>query len=187
MMLSHRFLISGLAGAMLLLSGCSSMIGRKDMPAVIVPPAPQLPASPLAEEEKPKPEGQKVEQVGTASWYGPAHNGKETANGETFDQNQLTAAHPTLPLGTQATVTNLESGKSVNVTITDRGPYEHGRKIDLSRAAAQKIGMAKKGVAKVKIESRPRRKPTKKVARQTTKSHATPVATRTDLPTVSPQ
>lgn len=188
MMLSHRFLLgSGLAGAMLLLSACSSLIGRKDTPAALVPPAPQLPASPLAEEEKPKPEGQKVEQVGTASWYGPAHNGQETANGETFDQNQLTAAHPTLPLGTKATVTNLESGKSVNVTITDRGPYEQGRKIDLSRAAAQKIGMAKKGVAKVKIEARPRRKPTKKVARQTTKSHATPVATRTDLPTVYPQ
>jgi rare lipoprotein A (peptidoglycan hydrolase) len=188
MMFSQRLLLGGgLAGALLLLAGCSSLSGRKDTPTSLVPPAPQLSAAPLAAEETPKPEGQKGAQVGTASWYGPAYQGKETANGETFDQNQLTAAHPTLPLGTKATVTNLESGKSVNVTITDRGPYEQGRKIDLSRAAAQKIGMAKKGVATVKIEARPRRTPTQKVARQTTKRPATPVATRTDLPTGSPQ
>jgi rare lipoprotein A len=142
---------------------------------------------PQAKEEAPKPEGPKVEQVGEASWYGAAHQGKETASGDTFDQNQLTAAHPTLPLGTQAVVTNLETGKSVAVTINDRGPYVKGRKIDLSRAAAQKIGMVKQGVTKVKIESKSRRKPTKKVARRKTKSHMTPLATRTDTPTLSPQ
>jgi rare lipoprotein A len=92
-----------------------------------------------------------------------------------------------LPLGSEAVVTNLETGKSVAVTINDRGPYVKGRKIDLSRAAAQQIGMTKEGVAQVKIESRPRRKPTKKVARRRTKSHVTPVATRTDMPTLSPQ
>ena len=73
-------------------------------------------------EEVPKPEGPKVEQVGEASWYGAAQNGKETASGETFNQNKLTAAHPTLPLGSKAVVTNLETGKSVAVTINDRGP-----------------------------------------------------------------
>jgi rare lipoprotein A len=99
-----------------------------------------------------------VEQVGNASWYGPAQDGKETASGETFDPNELTAAHPTLPLGTKAVVTNLKTGKSVTVTINDRGPYVKGRKIDLSRVAAQQLGMGKKGVTKVKIESRPRPK-----------------------------
>jgi rare lipoprotein A len=92
-----------------------------------------------------------------------------------------------LPLGTKAVVTNLETGKSVAVTINDRGPSVKGRKIDLSRAAAQKIGMAKQGVAKVKIEARPCRKPTKEVARRRTKSRATPLATRADMPTLPPQ
>jgi rare lipoprotein A (peptidoglycan hydrolase) len=174
--------VCGIAGALLslLLPGCTRLLGRQE-----TPPPPVV--MPQAKEEAPKPEGPKVEQVGEASWYGAAHQGKETASGDTFDQNQLTAAHPTLPLGTQAVVTNLETGKSVAVTINDRGPYVKGRKIDLSRAAAQKIGMTKEGVAKVKIESRPRRKPTKKVARRRTKSQVTPLATRTDTPTLSPQ
>jgi peptidoglycan lytic transglycosylase len=174
--------VLGIAGALLplLLSSCTRSLGRKE---TLPPPV----VTPQAKEAAPKPAGPKVEQVGEASWYGPAHQGQETASGDTFDQNKLTAAHPTLPLGTKAVVTNLETGKSVAVTINDRGPYVKGRKIDLSRAAAQKLGMAKEGVAKVKIETRPRRKPIKKVARQTTKSRVTPVATRTDLPTVSPQ
>ena len=92
-----------------------------------------------------------------------------------------------MPLGAKAVVTNLETGKSVAVTINDRGPYVKGREIDLSRAAAQKIGMTKKGVAKVKIEAKPRRKPAKKVTRRRTKRRVTPVATRTDVPTVAPQ
>jgi len=174
--------VFGIGGALLslLLPGCTRLVGREE-----TPPPPVV--TPQAKEEAPKPEGPKVEQVGEASWYGAAQNGKETASGETFDQNKLTAAHPTLPLGTKAVVTNLETGKSVAVTINDRGPFVKGRKIDLSRAAAQKIGMTKEGVAKVKIETKPRRKSTKKVARQRTKSRVTPVATRTDMPTMSPQ
>lgn len=101
--------------------------------------------------------GSTVEQVGNASWYGPGFHGNETASGETFDQTKLTAAHRTLPFGTKAVVTNLETGKSVKVTINDRGPYVKGRKIDLSKAAAGKLGMSKTGVAKVKIESSRRR------------------------------
>jgi rare lipoprotein A len=136
--------------------------------------------------EVPNPEEPKVEQVGNASWYGPALDGKETASGETFDQKKLTAAHRTLPLGTKAVVTNLENGKSVEVTINDRGPYVKGRKIDLSHAAAQTIGMSKQGVTKVKIEAKPRRHATKK---RTTKSPEAPAATTsTDTPPVlSPQ
>jgi rare lipoprotein A len=94
-----------------------------------------------------------VEQTGEASYYGPGFHGKKTATGEKFDQNELTAAHPALPLGTKATVTNLENGNSVEVEINDRGPYVAGRDIDLSKRAAKELGMTKKGVAPVKIEA----------------------------------
>jgi rare lipoprotein A len=93
-------------------------------------------------------------QVVTASWYGPGFHGQATASGETFDQHALTAAHRTLPLGTEAKVTNLDTGQSVTVTINDRGPYVPGRHLDLSQAAAQQIGLIKKGVAKVKLEAK---------------------------------
>ena len=100
-------------------------------------------------------DGKKViEQVGEASFYGKWHHGKETANGEKFNQNAKTAAHPTLPMGTEATVTNLESGESVQVEINDRGPYVKGRDIDLSKGAAREIGITREeGVAPVKIEA----------------------------------
>jgi rare lipoprotein A (peptidoglycan hydrolase) len=94
-----------------------------------------------------------VEQVGEASFYGARFHGKKTATGEKFDQNEKTAAHPTLPLGTKATVTNLENGTSVDVKINDRGPYVKGRDIDLSKSAAKELGMTKDGVAPVKIEA----------------------------------
>ena len=95
-----------------------------------------------------------IEQVGEASYYGKPHQGKDTANGETFNQQALTAAHPTLPLGSEAKVTNLENGKSVQVEINDRGPYAKGRNIDLSKKAAQEIGVTKtEGEAPVKIEA----------------------------------
>jgi len=94
-----------------------------------------------------------IEQRGEASYYGPGFQGKKTATGEKFDQNQPTAAHPALPLGTKATVTNLENGKSVDVKINDRGPYVKGRDIDLSKSAAKELGMTKDGVAPVQIEA----------------------------------
>jgi rare lipoprotein A (peptidoglycan hydrolase) len=94
-----------------------------------------------------------IEQVGEASSYGRGFHGKKTATGEKFDQNDLTAAHPTLPMGTQATVTNLKTGNSVDVTINDRGPYVKGRDIDLSKRAAKELGITKEGVAAVKIEA----------------------------------
>ena len=94
-----------------------------------------------------------IEQRGEASYYGPGFQGKKTATGENFDQNERTAAHPALPLGTKATVTNLENGKSVDVKINDRGPYVKGRDIDLSKSAAKELGMTKEGVAPVKIEA----------------------------------
>ena len=95
-----------------------------------------------AEETKPL-------QKGVASWYGPGFHGKKTANGERFNTNDLTAAHKTLPFGTQLRVTNERTGKSVVVRINDRGPYAHGRMIDLSKAAAEAVGI--EGVGQVSL------------------------------------
>ena len=80
-------------------------------------------------------------QIGVASWYGPGFHGNRTANGEIYDQYEMTAAHPSLPLGTRAMVTNLTNGRSVEVRINDRGPFVDGRAIDLSYAAAHTLGM----------------------------------------------
>ena len=94
-----------------------------------------------------------IEQTGEASNYGRGFQGKTTANGEKFNKNDLTAAHPALPLGTKAKVTNLDNGKSVDVRINDRGPYVKGRDIDLSQGAAKELDINKKGIAPVKIEA----------------------------------
>lgn len=88
-------------------------------------------------------------QCGTASWYGPGFHGKKSASGETFDQNDMTAAHKSLPFGTKLKVTNQRTGKSVTVEINDRGPYHGGRVIDLSKAAASKLGIVQAGTGKV--------------------------------------
>lgn len=93
-------------------------------------------------------------EIGEASWYGPGFHGKKTANGEIFDQTKFTAAHPSLPLGTKAEVTNLNNDKKVEVRINDRGPYIDDRVIDVSRAAAKKLDMDKDGIAPVKIEAK---------------------------------
>jgi rare lipoprotein A len=95
---------------------------------------------------------EKTIQTGMASWYGPGFHGKRTANGEVYNQHALTAAHRTLPLGTRAVVTNVNTGESVEVRINDRGPYKYGRVIDLSYAAARRIGMWASGVVPVRVE-----------------------------------
>lgn len=89
---------------------------------------------------------------GRASWYGPGFAGRRTANGEIYDPSQLTAAHKTLPFGTFVRVTNPSSGASVVVRINDRGPFKPGRILDLSRAAAEQIGMIRAGTMVVKLE-----------------------------------
>ena len=126
--------------ALLSIVGC---ISREPPPA----PPPQPAAAPVEPA---------FSQVGKASWYGDFHQGRLTASGERFDKNDLTAAHRTLPLGTEAVVTNLENGKSVEVTVNDRGPYKKDRVIDLSQRAAEKLGIRDKGVARVKIEVPPK-------------------------------
>lgn len=93
-------------------------------------------------------------QTGIASWYGPGFHGRSSASGKIYDQNELTAAHRTLPLGTRVLVTNLENGKWAEVTITDRGPFVEGRVIDLSYAAARALDMIGPGTIPVRIEVR---------------------------------
>lgn len=90
--------------------------------------------------------------VGEASYYGPGFKGKKTASGDRFNPSENTAAHRTLPLGTEARVTNLENGESTVVEINDRGPQPKNRVIDLSKKAAEDIGMVDDGTAKVKVE-----------------------------------
>ncbi len=90
---------------------------------------------------------------GKASYYGAKHHGKRTASGERFNQHALTAAHRTLPFGTRVKVTNLNNDRSVVVRINDRGPHIRGRIIDLSREAADRLGMLRAGVVRVRVES----------------------------------
>ncbi|WP_191832295.1 septal ring lytic transglycosylase RlpA family protein [Pseudomonas fluorescens] len=93
------------------------------------------------------------DKSGTASYYGSRHHGKRTASGEPFNQNAMTAAHRSLPFGTRVKVTNLNNDRSVIVRINDRGPHTRGRLIDLSRAAAEKLGMIRSGTARVRVQS----------------------------------
>ncbi|HLH77578.1 MAG TPA: septal ring lytic transglycosylase RlpA family protein [Candidatus Binataceae bacterium] len=90
-------------------------------------------------------------KVVMASWYGPGFAGRRTASGERFDPSRLTAASPTLPLGSKVLVTNLSNGHSVAVRINDCGPYVHGRQLDLSRQAARRLAMIHKGVSPVSV------------------------------------
>jgi rare lipoprotein A len=92
------------------------------------------------------------DETGIASWYGPGFHAKITANGEIYNENELTAAHRTLPMPSLVRVTNLDNGRSIVVRINDRGPYAHGRIIDLSRRGAQLLGYETAGTAKVRVE-----------------------------------
>lgn len=93
--------------------------------------------------------------VGVASYYGPGFQGRSTASGERFNMYDMTAAHRTLPFGTNVEVTNLSNGKSVVVRINDRGPFKRGRIIDLSKAAARKIDMISNGTVRVRVKVLP--------------------------------
>lgn len=97
-------------------------------------------------------ESYEFEETGIASWYGPDFHGKNTANGEPYDQNELTAAHRTLQMPSFVRVTNLENGRSVIVRVNDRGPFKRGRVIDVSSKAADLLGLKGKGTAKVRLQ-----------------------------------
>ena len=118
---------------LLALPACSSPAPTPDTVAAAAAPAPCM-------------------QTGTASWYRPKATLKPTASGETPGSGALIAAHATLPFGTLITVTELASGRSVVVRVADRGPFAKGRIIDLSPAAATRLGMREEGVAQVRIE-----------------------------------
>ncbi len=90
-------------------------------------------------------------ETGIASWYGTSEQGRKTASGERFDKNAMTAAHPSLAFGTIVRVTSLENGRTVKVRINDRGPFVRGRIIDLSAAAAARLGIREDGVARVRV------------------------------------
>jgi rare lipoprotein A (peptidoglycan hydrolase) len=113
-------------------------------PSSLVPAQPTAKKSPAVQAKLP--------QTGQASWYGAQHQGKQTASGTIFDQAQVTAAHPSLPFVSKIKVTNLTNGKSVEVQITDRGPFAENRIIDLSQAAAKALEMIDSGTATVRLE-----------------------------------
>jgi rare lipoprotein A len=121
-------------------------------PQPVAPPALDVALPPV---EAPSAQPQNLPsftQVGLASWYGQQFRHRRTASGERYDMRDLTAAHRTLPLETVVRVTNLENNRSVMVRINDRGPFARGRVIDVSREAAELLGMTKAGVVPVRIE-----------------------------------
>ena len=91
-------------------------------------------------------------EEGVAAYYSNKFQGRKMVNGQRYDKNKLTAAHKTLPLGTKAKITDLKNNKSVVVTITDRGPHSKKRMIDMSYAAAKKIGLIRAGLSRVNLE-----------------------------------
>jgi len=108
--------------------------------------------TPLPEQDFPLPQlTSRGTEIGKCSWYGPGFNGQRTATGEIYDQNGLTAAHRTLPLGTHIEVTDRSTGRSVQVRVNDRGPYHRERMCDLSYGAARRLGMIGRGVVDAEI------------------------------------
>ena len=111
------------------------------------------PYNALGKSYKPLKSSKGFKQKGTASWYGTKFHGRRTSSGETYDMWAMTAAHPTLPLPTYVRVTNLDTNKKIIVKVNDRGPFLHGRVIDLSFAAAHKLDIANKGTGRVSVEA----------------------------------
>jgi len=159
--------IAGAAALLALLAACTTAPTAPATPPTPRPAAPrpaappqhdapgmadEVPAAPSAERPRPELLGGEVPrefQRGMASWYGPRFNGRRTASGERFDMREFTAAHRTLPFGTLVRVHSLVNGREVDVRITDRGPYTGNRIIDLSRAAAEELGMLGLGFKEV--------------------------------------
>jgi rare lipoprotein A len=132
---------------LLALIGMAACVTQTPSPPVPPPPSPPVTA-PAPSVALPF-----FTQTGMASFYGAAHQGKTTADGDTFDQHALTAAHRTLAFGTIVRVTDLSNGRMVKVKINDRGPTIDGRIIDLSSAAARALGMKEKGITRVRLEA----------------------------------
>lgn len=122
-------------------------------------------------------------ETGVASWYGPTFHGKRTANGEIYDQNELTGAHRTLQMPSLVRVTNLENGRSIVVRINDRGPFKKGRVIDVSKRAAELLGFINQGTARVRLEVL--EKESRKIATAAQRGMDTSRITLTELNTLS--
>jgi rare lipoprotein A (peptidoglycan hydrolase) len=133
------------------ISETSETIDASDRMNSLSVPLAQIAGKPKPSKTLAAPAGAK-QMRGIASWYGPGFHGRQTANGERFNQNDLTAAHRSLPFGTRVKVTNMNNGRSVVVRINDRGPFAGGRVIDLSSAAANAIGLKGSGVGPVNIQ-----------------------------------
>jgi rare lipoprotein A len=131
--------------SLVLAASCSTQQELPSQPSPIpYTVAPPIPSAPQAHTNTSK-------RV-TASYQGDAYAGHRTASGERYDPNALTAASSTLPIGSSVMVTNPSTGRSVKVRINDRGPNVHGRSLDLSKRAAEEIGMTKKGIARVQVK-----------------------------------
>jgi rare lipoprotein A len=160
-----KFRIALPLALMLALAACSHKPTRVAVPAA-PPPTGTAPAGETASEaakaEIPKAPPPEVEvpedakplfvETGIASWYGAPYHNRRGSNGEVYDMHAMTAAHRTLPLGSIVRVVNVDTKASALVRITDRGPFIEGRVIDLSKAAAEKVGMIQKGTAEVRLE-----------------------------------
>lgn len=147
--------IAALAGCVALLAGCETRQGEAPEydPARAARPA--APVIPIAGAPAPDPltEAPRDVEEGMASWYGERFHGRLTANGEVYDMDALTAAHPSLPMPSLARITRLDTGASVIVRVNDRGPFVDGRIIDLSRAAAEALDFLEDGLAEVRVEA----------------------------------
>jgi rare lipoprotein A len=147
--------LSALLLAIALLTGCGGHKRRTTRMPAPPPTIATVPAPPPRTTTPSTPSrNEKViyTETGYASWYGPPYHNRKAANGEIYDQDALTAAHRTLPFGSRVRVTNLKTGESVVVTITDRGPFVENRIIDLSRAAAKAVNVWRPGTAKVRLD-----------------------------------
>jgi len=142
--LQQRLGLLTLALFTLLATGCATRT------VAYVPPPPPTPLV-YTPPPAPVPVPHNKTMVANASWYGPGFDGHRTANGERFSSSKMTAAAKGLPLGSRLVVTNLSNGRSATVRINDCGPFRRGRKIDLSRRAASKLGIIHKGTARVKV------------------------------------
>lgn len=144
-----------LLGLFSMLSACISLGGGRSAAPVVKDPAPIVSGTMRPYQVRGRwyrpAEQPNYEEVGMASWYGDAHNGRPTSTGERFDMRALTAAHKTLPLPGLVEVTNLDNGRRVVVRINDRGPFVDGRIIDLSRGAAEELGILSQGVGRVRV------------------------------------